>query len=191
MRRIYSVALATLTVLASCRTTVTPNALSPQPGPGSPLGQNRTAIPSDVLEVALNHVVGPTVNHIGDRFYATVLEPWVNALGEVVVPEGAIVGGRIIGLSGRDQVGEETLVRLSVDRISWRGRTRPFRADVISVTPQPVRVWQANVKAASPAPPVNASVTTTANLISVGSEPFLPVGARLGLRVDRGIPWKK
>ena len=205
MRRSSVLALATLTVLVSCRTAPAPTGFAPQPpGSGQPVAQitSVNSIPTGVtFQVALNHVVGPSVNQPGDRFYATVLEPLVTNYSEVVVPQGATISGIITALNAQSG---QALVRLNFDQISWRGRTRRFGADVMSVNLAPMGNTAA-MKAASGAGPAVSfgTVISGADLekliaagtltngagtvLSLGSEAFIPVGARLVLRTSREV----
>jgi len=206
MRRSHCLALASLTILASCRTAEAPGAYTPQPlvaGQPGPQITSVTTIPAGVaFETALNHVVGPTVNHVGDRFYATVLQPILTNFSEVVVPQGATVSGTITALSPADK--GYAFVRLNFDQITWPGRTRRFNADVVTLNVQDPSA--AAIKAADNAhavAPAIGSVITGAELqklvsdgtlttgvgsvVLLGSEAFIPVGTRLVIRTSREV----
>jgi hypothetical protein len=81
------------------------------------------------LQVRLPEDIGIDTNEVGDRFAMVVEEALVAGNGEVIVPEGAVIGGQITGLGTEDR--DIAAVRIHFDVLQMNGQTYPFEADVV------------------------------------------------------------
>ena len=214
MRRSLFLALAITTSFVSCRSTEVETDSTPQPvlaGQPAPTITSLSVIPAGaILHASLNQTIGTKASKVGDRFYATVTEPLLTIYSEVVVPQGATVSGTITALDDSDHPGDQALIRLNFDQLTWGGRTRGFAADVITADVQLQREKKIDtIKAAgagAAAGAVLGAVISGAELdkilagaaigagagtvLSLGLgdvEPSIPVGAQLTLRTSREV----
>jgi hypothetical protein len=84
------------------------------------------------LQVELSQELNANENEVGDQFTAVVKED-VSASGQVIVPQGSEVMGRITGIDGSDRVGDQAALRLAFETIKINGTTHAFNADVTDV----------------------------------------------------------
>lgn len=85
------------------------------------------------MEVQLNQQLSTETNKAGDTFTATVVNNVMATNGEVVVPAGAIVHGRISALDDSDNPTDKALIQLQFDRLSFNNRNYDFRANITNV----------------------------------------------------------
>lgn len=98
----------------------------------APPPADASALPAGtIFEVELEQTIDTDRNRVGDRFVATVKEDLIAQNGAVVIPKGARVHGVITGLDDSDDIGDEALVRLNFERISFGGNSYPFTADIV------------------------------------------------------------
>ncbi|MGH7636554.1 MAG: hypothetical protein ACREOK_02795 [Gemmatimonadaceae bacterium] len=86
-----------------------------------------------ILEVQLNEQLSTEANEVGDTFTASVVSNLMASNGEVVVPAGAVVRGRVSALDDSDNPTDRALIQLQFDRLSFNGRDYDFRANITSV----------------------------------------------------------
>jgi hypothetical protein len=89
-----------------------------------------------MLEVRLNQTLGTKVSKVGDTFTATVQKPVHAQNGELVVPEGATVEGRVTALDDSDHAGDRALIRLDFDRLSFNGQRYDLDAAITRAATQ-------------------------------------------------------
>ena len=85
------------------------------------------------MEVQLNQQLSTEANKAGDTFTATVVNNVMATNGEVVVPAGAVVHGRISALDDSDTPTDKALIQLQFDRLSFNNRNYDFRANITNV----------------------------------------------------------
>jgi hypothetical protein len=131
---IFSTAL--VAAVGCTRTTV--STAGGELGAAVPVNARRLPVGTELV-VRTNDKLGGSANHVGDRFATTVTEPVIARNGAVVIPEGAMVFGRITGLHNAPSVGSESVIRLDFDRLRMNGRDYPFDAVVDEVKAPAVR----------------------------------------------------
>jgi len=125
--KLVAAALALLGAVA-CRMARVETGPGGQPAPLPTAG----AIPAGTrMTVELDQTLSTERSRVGDRFTARVTTPLVAADGQVVVPRGAVVSGTITGLDDSDHLGDIAAIRIHFDRLTVRGRTYPFEAEVV------------------------------------------------------------
>lgn len=110
-----------------------PAAASESPGPSS-----ATIGTGAQFAVTLNQTLGTDRNQAGDAFSATVEHAVLGDDGQVVIPAGATVHGRVTAVEKSDHVGEAAVIRLAFESITIGGRTYPFQATVVDANPRRV-----------------------------------------------------
>ena len=85
------------------------------------------------MEVQLTQQLSTEANKVGDRFTATVVNNVMASNGDVVVPAGAVVHGRISALDDSDDPTDRALIQLQFDRLSFNNRNYDFRANITNV----------------------------------------------------------
>jgi hypothetical protein len=131
MRRTYIFATIALVAAGGCRTAQVESDL-PSAAP-SPAGAERAIVPPGTqVEVVLDERLTAKENDVGDRFTATVKED-VSRSGEIIVPEGSRVTGKITGLDPAEKVGDQAAIRLAFESIEVEGTTHAFAAEVVDV----------------------------------------------------------
>lgn len=74
-------------------------------------------------------------NEEGDTFHATVSEPVVRD-GETLVPEGALIRGKVTAVQQSDEEDEPNVMKLQFDRIEVRGEEYALDSELIEATPE-------------------------------------------------------
>jgi hypothetical protein len=103
--------------------------------PVTPLNSSRLPA-GTVINTRLNQTVGTSSSREGESFSATVVDPVIAENGSTVIPEGAILSGRITGLHSAREPGDQSVIRLNFDRLAMRGRDYPFDGAISSVNVQ-------------------------------------------------------
>lgn len=85
------------------------------------------------MDVRLNQKLSTEDNKVGDTFTASVVSNVVASNGEIVVPAGATVTGRITALDDSDDPTDRALIQLQFERLSFNGRNYSFGANVTNV----------------------------------------------------------
>lgn len=95
---------------------------------------NANTLPAgSTMHARLNQSLSTENTKVGDAFTLTVTNNVVAQNGEVVVPAGAIVHGRVTALRDSDDPTERALIQLQFDRLTFSGRSFAFGANVQSV----------------------------------------------------------
>lgn len=92
-----------------------------------------TLVAGSTMEVQLNQQLSTEANKVGDTFTASVVNNVMASNGEVVVPAGAVVHGRITALDDSDDPTDRALIQLQIDRLSFNNRSYDFRANITNV----------------------------------------------------------
>lgn len=88
--------------------------------------------------ITLNEALGTDRNQPGDGFTATVEQAVVGENGQVIIPAGATVHGRVTSVAKSDHVGEAAVIKLAFESVSFGGHTYPMHATVVEANPQRV-----------------------------------------------------
>lgn len=92
---------------------------------------NASSLPTGaVVNVTLDQAVGTKTSKVGDTFSATVSDAITAANGQVVVPAGSKVYGKVTGLQESDNATQKAAIRLDFERINVNGVERPFEAKI-------------------------------------------------------------
>jgi hypothetical protein len=94
----------------------------------APIGTNVT--------VALNETLSTRTNGPGDAFTATLQEPVLSADGQVVIPAGATVRGRVTQVQKSGRVGETAIMNLAFESVAFGGTSYPLHASVVQANPE-------------------------------------------------------
>jgi hypothetical protein len=98
---------------------------------GDVIPTNANVLPAGTtLEVQLDQTISATDTRVGDRFTAHVTRPVVAQNGAIVVPEGAVVEGRVTGIEPSRDPTRPALVRLDFESLRVGDRRYPFVASV-------------------------------------------------------------
>jgi hypothetical protein len=125
--------VAALTMVAACASSQRNNPVVLGPGGESNIaysGDVASLPPGTVLWVKLDSAISPERNAPGDTFVAHVPETIRAQNGEVLIPEGAVVTGRITDL--RQGYGNEPMaVRLVVTNLDMGGVSQALQGDIV------------------------------------------------------------
>jgi hypothetical protein len=100
--------------------------------PTTPVNAN-TLPAGTTMTIQLDQTLGTKSSHVGDQFTATTTQPVTAQNGRTVVPTGALVYGHVTGLHNPSITGEQALIRLDFDSLTFSGRRYPFDASINSV----------------------------------------------------------
>ncbi len=117
-----------------------PVAEAPAPGPGPrDMGPSSATLGTGAqFAVSLNQQLGTDRNQPGDGFSATVEQAVVDGSGNVIIPAGATVHGRVTAVSKSNHVGEAAVISLAFESVSFGGHSYPLQATVVEAHPQRV-----------------------------------------------------
>jgi hypothetical protein len=106
---------------------------TPAPGPVArePRTVSRTAPAGSEFSVTLNQTLSTRSNTAGDGFTATLQDPIMDTEGNVLVPAGATVHGRVTGVHASGNVTETGVINLALESISFGGHSYPLDASVV------------------------------------------------------------
>jgi len=109
------------------------------PAPAREAGPSNATLGTGVqFAVTLNQQLGTDHNQPGDGFSATVEQAVMGENGQVVIPAGATVHGRVTAVSRSNHVGEAAVISLAFESVSIGGRSYPLQATVVDAHPQRV-----------------------------------------------------
>lgn len=108
----------------------------PNPAPAAPRVVTRSVPTGTTFAVSLNETLSTRANSPGDAFTATLQEPILDADGDVLIPSGATVRGRVTRVDKSDRVGETAVLNVAFESISFDGRSYPLEATVVEANPQ-------------------------------------------------------
>jgi hypothetical protein len=95
-----------------------------------------TAPSGTSIGITLNETLSTQSNKVGDSFTATLQSDIRGENGEVVVPAGATVRGRLTEVSKSGQVGQTGVIKVAFESVSFGGRSYPLDATVTQANPQ-------------------------------------------------------
>lgn len=106
---------------------------TPAPAPRStaPRTVSSTAPAGSTFAVTLNETLSTEKNQAGDGFTATLQDPIMDTDGNVMIPAGATVRGRVTKVQKSGNVTQAGVITLAMESISYGGRSYPLDATVI------------------------------------------------------------
>lgn len=108
---------------------------APTPAP-QPRAVTATVPMGTSMSLRLNETLSTEHNHVGDSFTATLQDDIRDAGGNVVVPAGATVRGRLTQVEKSGHVGATGIIKLAFEAVSFGGRSYPMDATVVRANPQ-------------------------------------------------------
>jgi hypothetical protein len=84
----------------------------------------------------LNEELSTERNQPGDGFSATLTDPILDANGDVAIPAGATVRGRVTKASKSGRVGETAVMNLAFESVAFGGQSYALDASVVQANPQ-------------------------------------------------------
>lgn len=139
-----SEAEAPMTVSPPRQQAQTPRTVTPAPAPRTeaprpaPAAVSRTASTGTSISLTLNETLGTDRNEPGDAFTARVQQNVTDSEGNVVIPAGATVRGRITQVQPSGRVGQTAVMSLAFEAVSFDGGTYPLQATVVRTEPERV-----------------------------------------------------
>jgi hypothetical protein len=115
---------------------------TPPPVVTPPAPEPRTVTASvpvgTTMQLTLDETLSTETNKAGDAFTATLSSPIIDLDGDVLIPAGATVRGRVTQVQKSGRVGETAVLNLAFEAISFGERTYPLEASVVSANPERV-----------------------------------------------------
>jgi hypothetical protein len=114
----------------------------PQPAPQAPAPAPQPRVVTSTVPVGtnmaltLNETLSTETNRVGDSFTATLQSALTDGSGNVVVPAGATVRGRLTQVDKSGHVGETGMIKLAFEAVSFGGNSYPIDATVVRANPQ-------------------------------------------------------
>lgn len=113
----------------------------PSPEPAPPPAPQPRVVTSTVsmgttMALTLNETLSTETNRVGDSFTATLQSPVTDGGGNVLIPAGATVRGRLTAVDRSGHVGETGMIKLVFEAVSFGGRSYPLDATVVRAHPQ-------------------------------------------------------
>ncbi|HUE96936.1 MAG TPA: hypothetical protein VMN39_09760 [Longimicrobiaceae bacterium] len=152
--------------------------------------------------VALRQPVGARVNGVGDGIAVDVVQPLAYG-GEVVVPIGTTIHGRVTAVARPATRGNQVAVAIRFDELTYRGRLVPIHAEIVAVEVADesagagTATTHGHFSFGSAMSPDDAVSHTgigggreTGTVVALGTgevEPLLNLGTRLTLRTTRPV----
>lgn len=109
---------------------------TPAPRPSAPRTVTSTAPAGTTFAVSLNEELSTGTSKAGDGFTATLEEAILDSNGNVLIPAGATVRGRVTRVAKSGNVGETAVINVAFESISHNGRSYPLEATVIEANPE-------------------------------------------------------
>jgi hypothetical protein len=90
------------------------------------------------MTLALNETLSTETNHAGDAFTATLSSAVLDLNGDVLIPAGATVRGRVTQVQKSGRVGETAILNVAFESVSFADNVYPLDATVVSANPERV-----------------------------------------------------
>ncbi|HEX2166869.1 MAG TPA: glycine zipper 2TM domain-containing protein [Longimicrobiales bacterium] len=88
------------------------------------------------MSLTLNQTLSTETNRVGDSFTATLQSAVRDGSGNVLIPAGATVRGRLTGVNKSGHVGETGMLKLAFEAVSFGGRSYAMDGTVVRANPQ-------------------------------------------------------
>lgn len=112
-----------------------PPPAEPEPPP-APREVTSTVAMGTTMSLTLNDELSTEANKAGDSFTGTVQQPITDSNGNVVIPSGATVRGRVTQVQKSGRVGEQAVLNLAFEAVSFGGESYPLDASVVEANPE-------------------------------------------------------
>lgn len=110
---------------------------APEPAPPpAPREVTSSVAVGTTLALTLNDELSTEGNQAGDSFTGTVQQPITDSEGNVVIPSGATVRGRVTQVQKSGRVGETAVLNLAFEAVSFGGESYPLDASVVEANPE-------------------------------------------------------
>lgn len=114
-----------------------PRREAPMPAPAPEPRVVTSTVPMGTnMSLTLNQTLSTESNRVGDSFTATLQSPVRDGRGNVLIPAGATVRGRLTGVNKSGHVGETGILKLAFEAVSFGGRSYPMDGTVVRANPQ-------------------------------------------------------
>jgi hypothetical protein len=111
-------------------------ALDPTPAPSAPRSVTSTVPSGTTFAVTLNETLSTDKNTAGDAFTATLRDAILDSDGNVMIPAGATVRGRVTRVDHSAHVGETGVLNVAFESVSFGGKSYGLDGTVIQANPQ-------------------------------------------------------
>jgi hypothetical protein len=111
-------------------------ALDPTPAPAAPRNVTSTVPSGTTFAVTLNETLSTDKNTAGDGFTATLRDAILDSNGNVLIPAGATVRGRVTRVDHSAHVGETGVLNVAFESVSFGGKSYGLDGTVIQANPQ-------------------------------------------------------
>jgi hypothetical protein len=157
---------------------------APEPAPQPRVVASSAAIGTS-MSLSLNQTLSTESNKVGDSFTATLQNAVTDASGNVVIPAGATIRGRLTQVEKSGHVGATGIIKLAFETVSFGGNSYPLDATVVRANP----VRQNRTSTAEQAAKVGAGAAAGAVLGRVlgGNTRSTVVGAAAGAAAGTAI----
>ena len=113
-----------------------PTSRTPAPAPSAPRTVTSSVASGTTFAVTLNETLSTSRNTAGDGFTATLSENILDSNGDVLIPAGATVRGRVTSVNKSDNVTETGVLHVAFESISFGGKSYPLEATVTQANAQ-------------------------------------------------------
>lgn len=182
---------------------------APRPAP-QPRATSASVASGTSMALTLNETLSTEHNRVGDSFSATLQTAILDGTGNVLIPAGATVRGRLTQVNKSGRVGETGIIKLAFEAVSFGGRSYPMDATVVRANPErsnrtSTREQAAKVAAGAAAGAllgrvlgkdtrstvkgavIGAAAGTAVAMGTADVDVVLPAGSELVIRVDSPI----
>jgi hypothetical protein len=108
---------------------------APRPAP-EPRVVTASAPIGTSMSLTLNQTLSTETNRVGDTFTATLQHAITDGSGNVIVPAGATIRGRLTQVDKSGHVGATGIIKLAFESVSFGGSSYPIDATVVRANPQ-------------------------------------------------------
>lgn len=109
---------------------------TPAPAASAPRTVTSSAPAGTTFGITLNETLSTGKNAVGDGFTATLQDPIMDADGNVLIPAGATVRGRVTRVQKSGNITQTGVIGLAFESISYGGKSYPLDATVIEAHPE-------------------------------------------------------
>jgi hypothetical protein len=114
-----------------------PRREAPTPAPAPEPRVVTSTVPMGTnMALTLDQTLSTESNSVGDSFTATLQSPVRDGSGNVLIPAGATVRGRLTGVNKSGHVGETGILKLAFEAVSFGGRSYAMDGTVVRANPQ-------------------------------------------------------
>jgi hypothetical protein len=160
--------------------------------------------------VHLEETLATDQNQVGDPFSALLTDPIVDLNGRILLPSGALVRGRVTGAEKSNRVGENAVITLAFESVTFGGKSYPLLASVVEANPERKtrttktqsagkiaagaaagavvgQVLGKNTRSTVTGAVVGAAAGTAIALGTADVDAVLPAGSRMVIRLDAPV----